>query len=253
MKAEKEEHEKRMLEIHRKVSADEPVTDAEWEAWLQWGRNGSSSSAGKRRKRKKRSKRKLPSRSSLSGASVCSLPSSSLTTTAYTWLVCWLRCFSRSVPFGRRQARDARHHGRYERELLFCAPRFRQWHVQGSFCWFYALRCAPFCCWQAQMLGIMASMMQKQLIIKVVVTQMLFHMVQAVLRTIEIPQLLVDKVVDALVMLVVKVIKHSCRDADADPNGPGCSADHRDFAVAVRCQVVDVPVERVVQVLRWWL
>ena len=30
-KAEEEEHEKRMLEIHNKVCADQPVTDAEWD------------------------------------------------------------------------------------------------------------------------------------------------------------------------------------------------------------------------------
>ena len=95
--------------------------------------------------------------------------------------------FSRSVPFCCWQARDALHHGR-----------------------FYALRCAPFCCWQAQMLGIMASMIQKQLIIKVViipvVAQRLFHMVQAVLRTTEIPQLqFLDKVIDDPAVLVVQV------------------------------------------------
>ena len=51
-------------------------------------------------------------------------------------------------------------------------------------------------------------MVQKQLISKVViiVAQRLFHMVQAVLRTIEIPELLVDKVVDALLMLVVVAV-----------------------------------------------
>ena len=125
------------------------------------------------------------SRSSLSGARVCSLPSSSLTTAAYAWLVCWSRCFSRSVLFGRQEARDARHLGRYVPERpLRAHRRFWQWHVQGSFCWFYASPCAPFCCWQAQMLGIMAGMIQKQLIIKVViilvVAQRLSHMVQAV-------------------------------------------------------------------------
>ena len=32
------------------------------------------------------------------------------------------------------------------------------------------------------------------------------------------------------------------RAAEADPHGPDCSADHRDSPVAVRCQVVDVPI-----------
>ena len=32
------------------------------------------------------------------------------------------------------------------------------------------------------------------------------------------------------------------RAAEAGPHGPDCSADHRDSPVAVRCQVVDVPV-----------
>ena len=77
-------------------------------------------------------------------------------------------------------------------------------------------------------------------------------MVQTVWLTEETLQLLLDKTVDVPVV-VVKVIKHPCRDADADPIGPGCSADHGDFAVAVRCEVVDVPVEPVMQVLRCWL
>ena len=49
-----------MQEIHRKVRADEAVTDAEWAAWKAWRGIGSSSSGGRKRKRKKRRKRKLP-------------------------------------------------------------------------------------------------------------------------------------------------------------------------------------------------
>ena len=68
----------------------------------------------------------------------------------------------------------------------------RQWHVLCWFCWLRCTsRCAPFCCWPAQMPSIMASMTQKQLTIKVIIIPCrgaeLFHMVQAVLRTIEIP------------------------------------------------------------------
>ena len=47
-----------MLEIHRKVRADLPVTDAEWTAWTAWRGIGSSSSGGKKRKRKKRRNKK---------------------------------------------------------------------------------------------------------------------------------------------------------------------------------------------------
>ena len=35
--------------------------------------------------------------------------------------------------------------------------------------------------------------------------------------------------------------RHPFRAAEADPHGPDCSADHRDFPGAVRCQVVDDP------------
>ena len=47
--------------------------------------------------------------------------------------------------------------------------------------------------------------------------------------------------------------RHPCRDAEADPHGPDCSADHRDSAVAVRCQVIDGPGEWRMLVLRCWL
>ena len=52
-----------MQAIHRKVRADEAVTDAEWAAWKEWRGIGSSSSGGQKRKRK-RKKRKLPRNSS---------------------------------------------------------------------------------------------------------------------------------------------------------------------------------------------
>ena len=84
-KAEEEEHEKRMLEIHSKVRADEAVTDAEWSAWKAWRGIGSSSSGVKKRKRKKRRKKRLPKSSPLRSArtwysgqsSTSPLPSSS--------------------------------------------------------------------------------------------------------------------------------------------------------------------------------
>ena len=44
--------------------------------------------------------------------------------------------------------------------------------------------------------------------------------------------------------------RHLFRSAEADPLGPGYSPDHRDSTVAVRFQVVDDPVVRVVQILR---
>ena len=52
-------------EIHRKVRADEGVTDVEWAAWKAWrGFGSSSSSGGQKRMRKRRRKRKLPRNSS---------------------------------------------------------------------------------------------------------------------------------------------------------------------------------------------
>ena len=59
-----ERKERVMHEIHRKVRADEAVTDVEWAAWKAWRGIGSSSSSGQKRKRKKRRKRKLPRNSS---------------------------------------------------------------------------------------------------------------------------------------------------------------------------------------------
>ena len=44
--------------------------------------------------------------------------------------------------------------------------------------------------------------------------------------------------------------RHSFRSAEAVLHGPVYSADHRDSPVAVRFQVVNVPVMRVVQFLR---
>ena len=55
-----------MQEIHRKVRADEAVTDAKWAAWKAWRGIGSSSSGGQKRKRKKRRKRRTPRTSSCS-------------------------------------------------------------------------------------------------------------------------------------------------------------------------------------------
>ena len=43
-----------------------------------------------------------------------------------------------------------------------------------------------------------------------------------------------------------KVVDIPYRSAEADPHGPGCSADHRDSSDAVRSQVVDAPVVQVV-------
>ena len=42
--------------------------------------------------------------------------------------------------------------------------------------------------------------------------------------------------------------RHLFRSAEADPHGPGCSADHRDSTVAVRFSVADALVVQVVQV-----
>ena len=53
-----------MRDIHRKIHANEEVSEAEWAAWRAWHGIGSSSSGGQKRKRKKRRKRKLPRNSS---------------------------------------------------------------------------------------------------------------------------------------------------------------------------------------------
>ena len=53
-----------MQDIHRKIHANEDVSEAEWAAWKAWRGIGSSSSGGQKRKRKKRRKRKLPRNSS---------------------------------------------------------------------------------------------------------------------------------------------------------------------------------------------
>ena len=72
LKKKKEEEEERkvqerkervMRDIHRKIHANEEVSEAEWAAWRAWHGIGSSSSGGqkrKRKKRRKRRKRKLP-------------------------------------------------------------------------------------------------------------------------------------------------------------------------------------------------
>ena len=110
---------------------------------------------------------------------------------------------------------DALHHVRCGPEGQFAAsqwPRFSSTpavHVHGWYCWFLTPRGVPFRGWQAQMLGIMDGMELKdfsvvtlpktadypqlQLIFNVicipVLAQRLLHMVHAVLRTIETPQL----------------------------------------------------------------
>ena len=47
------------------------------------------------------------------------------------------------------------------------------------------------------------------------------------------------------------VVDIPSRSPEEDPHGPVYSADHRDSPIAVRFQVVDAPVMRVVQFL-WW-
>ena len=61
-----ERKERVMRDIHRKIHANEEVSEAEWAAWRAWHGIGSSSSAG-RRKRKKKRKKKLPKSSSSCG------------------------------------------------------------------------------------------------------------------------------------------------------------------------------------------
>ena len=61
-----ERKERVMRDIHRKIHANEEVSEAEWAAWRTWHGIGSSSSSG-RRKRKKKRKKKLPKSSSSCG------------------------------------------------------------------------------------------------------------------------------------------------------------------------------------------
>ena len=71
MKAEEEEHERRMWEINRKVRDGLPRTEAEMAAWHQWQQvhlhKPASSSSSSTDKRKKRRKRRRPRASSLRG------------------------------------------------------------------------------------------------------------------------------------------------------------------------------------------
>ena len=95
---------------------------------------------------------------------------------------------------------------------VWCAHRrLRQWHVLGWHCWY--VRCVPYCCRQAQMLGIMAGMLLLQFINEVinipVVAQRPFPMVLAIQQTMEIPQLLEDMVVKAPIVQVVQVVRVS--------------------------------------------
>ena len=62
-----ERKERVMRDIHRKIHANEAVSEAEWAAWRAWHGISSSSSGGQKRKRKKRRKRRTPRTSSLPG------------------------------------------------------------------------------------------------------------------------------------------------------------------------------------------
>ena len=77
------------------------------------------------------------------------------------------------------------------------------------------------------------------------VAQRPFPMVLAVQQTIEISQLLLDKV--SMFFCGREGHKHSCRDAEGSFGMvQACSANHRDSAIA-RGQGVDVPVVQVAQ------
>ena len=81
-----------------------------------------------------------------------------------------------------------------------------------------------------------------------------------VLHSFMLPVQFLDKVLDVPIVVLRQVLRsmvqktvfpqlpsiesrrHSLRAAEADPHGPDCSADHRDSPVAVRFQVVGVPI-----------
>ena len=170
-----EDKERVMQEIHRKVRADEAVTDAEWAAWKVWRSIGTSSSAGQKRKSKKKRKRKLPkyssglrlrrcgqgfrSRSSFSGAQ-CSLllttgprcsaswPVRNRSTVTYSSCARWVLMAILHLAlcsFLDWQAPSVRHSGRYGPERQLCAFSW-----QGWYCWLRCpSRCVPFSGWQA--------------------------------------------------------------------------------------------------------
>ena len=211
-----------------------------------------------RKKRKKRRKKKAPkssslrssrgvrirrcwqgfrSRSSLSGARVCSFPCSS-----FAWLVCWLRCCSRSVPFVV---------GRPEMLRIMAGTDQRYSYVVGWFFWCWTSSCVPLRCLQAQdachhgwygperaVRGAVqktADFPQLQFIVKSSIALLWckgrFFMALTIQQTLVIPQLLLYMVVDAPGLQVVQISLSWRRGLS---RGPDCSSDHRDSPVAHR-------------------
>ena len=90
------------------------------------------------------------------------LRSSSTLAVACAELVLLVFLFSsRWVPFRCRLAQDAPHHGRHATKGQLCALRSRQWHVQGSFCWYLHLALCSSFGFQAVMTCIVAGMGQR--------------------------------------------------------------------------------------------
>ena len=145
---EEAEHEAHMQELDRRVQTDVPLTPAESRAWRKW-----AGYVPMPTRRKKKRKKKLPRsgctrrrrrqwHDPCAGFAVCAVP--------------------RDVFPGRRLARDVRHRGRYGPEGQCCSFRFRQWHVQGSFCLYFTPRCVPLVVVRPMMmLRITAGMNQK--------------------------------------------------------------------------------------------
>ena len=69
----------------------------------------------------------------------------------------------------------------------------------------------------------------------------------------QVPGLMVQKTVEPPQFQFIVGRRHHLRSAEADPHGPGCSADHSDSSVAVRSQVVDALAVQVVRFHRLYI
>ena len=119
-------------------------------------------------------------------------------------------------------------------------------------------RCQRPCVHQRQVPAVWSSLvMQRQVptvhsfILPVQFLDTVFDMPVVVLR--QVPGLMVQETVVRPQLPSIVGRRHSLRSAVADPHGPDCSADHRDFSVAVRSQVVDALAVQVVRSHRLYI
>ena len=237
-KQQEEKHEAKMKLLNDRVRHDLPLTEAEWAAWRQWmGLVPSSSSSARRRKKKKRRKRRLPRgvriRRCGHGRALFLRGSVSLCSLAYC----------RSGRAGRRQW---------------------QWYVLGWFFW-CSSRCVPFYCRLARVVQTVQKVVQflDQLFSPVVVQRQVpdsvrtvqhcpwrFHRCCSWMRSWSLRQVPWSYAAVPQLQFIVGR-RHPFRSADADPRGPGCSADHRVSQVAVRWSMSPLCGGADSQVLPW--